>query len=378
MASRQRELADVHELGRLLDELSVESILFVVDRRVQEATGADEILKSCFHRRRVIEFDRFVENPRLEDVCAGLTAIEGKKIDAVLAFGGGTAIDVAKLICCFASQDDSPLNLVTHQDLITNAGICPLIAIPTTSGTGSEATQFAVAYVDGVKHSVEHQSILPDVSIVDPSLTWSMPPHLTAVTGLDAFCQAIESLWSVNSTDESTGYALESLELSFRNLYSAVHSPTPDVRRAMSRAANLSGKAISISKTTAPHACSYAITMGHGVPHGHAAALTLAPFLRFNSQVSDRDVVDRRGTAHVHERLNQIVRSLGCKSVDEAQTTITSLMDSIGCETRLSDVGVSTPSQIQQILDSVNTARLANNPRLVKSNDLRQILESIR
>lgn len=374
---QQIELHDIRELGRLLDELSAENILFVVDRHALAATGIAETLRLWFDRRRVIEFSNFVENPRLEDVCAGVDVIRGERIDAVLAIGGGTAIDVAKLVRCFASQDAAPKKLVAHQNEIKNAGGCPLIVVPTTSGTGSEATHFAVVYIDGVKHSVAHESIMPDAAIVDPYLTWSMPPRLTAVTGLDALSQAIESLWSVNSTDESMNHALESLDLNFANLHSAVHAPTPDVRSAMSRAANLSGKAINISKTTAPHACSYAITVGYGVPHGHAAAITLAAFLGFNQQVSDRDVTDPRGALHVHQMIQQIVHKLGCTSVPEAQSALTALLDSIGCPTRLRDIGMTMPSQIQQIIDSVNASRLANNPRLVTEDDLRSILQSI-
>ena len=325
----------------------------------------------------LLSFPNSSRIPRLEDICSGVDAIRRAKVDAVLAMGGGTAIDVAKLIRCFADHDAEPEELIGDQGLITNNNACPLIAVPTTSGTGSEATHFAVVYIDGVKHSVAHRSIMPDASVVDSTLTHSMPPSLTAVTGLDALCQAIESIWSVNSTRESTLYAVESLKLAIGNLHSAVHAPTPSVRSAMSRAANLSGKAINVSKTTAPHACSYAITINHGVPHGHAAALTLAPFLVFNQQVNDTDVNDPRGVDHVQQACDEIINTLGCRNVHEAQSALTLLIESIGCGTQLSKFGITSESQIRQIATSVNTTRLANNPRLVRDDDILRILMSI-
>jgi alcohol dehydrogenase class IV len=151
----------------------------------------------------------------------------------------------------------------------------PLIAIPTTSGTGTEATCFAVVYIDKTKYSLKHSSILPDYTIIDPTLTHAMPPLVTAATGMDALAQAIESYWGVKSTHESQAYAREAITLTLAYLKAACQNEV-EARDAMSRAANLAGKAINLTETTACHAVSYPITSYFNVPHGHAVALTLA------------------------------------------------------------------------------------------------------
>ena len=373
----QQEFTALSDLGRYLTDLRFQSIFLVVDRVACDAAGVFPQLAPFLKGRHVVEFNQFVENPRLEHIRKGIDVFRGSDPDLVIAIGGGTAIDAGKLICCFANQAASPERIISDSNLISCDSGTPLVAIPTTAGSGSEATHFAVVYVDDVKFSLAHESILPDLSVVDPTLTYSMPPRLTAVTGLDVLCQGIESMWSVNSTRESYDYGVEALELAVDNLHAAVHEPTPTVRAAMSRAANLAGKAINISKTTAPHAVSYAITMNFGVPHGHAVALTLAPFLRFNRHVTPSDVTDRRGVSHVNKVLNHVLEKLGCATAQEAQGAIQSLMESIGCETRLSNVGVTSDAQRLRIAQSVNAARLSNNPRAIAEHDILNILESI-
>jgi alcohol dehydrogenase class IV len=374
----QQEFTTLCELGSYVEEQPFQSVFLVLDRAACEATGVLSNLSEVFKDRRVVEFDQFVENPRLEHILLGLDAFLGADPDLVITIGGGTAIDVGKLICCFASQNASPESIISDSNLISLNPVVPLAAVPTTAGSGSEATHFAVVYVDDVKYSVAHESILPDVSVVDPTLTYSMPPRLTAASGLDVICQGIEAMWSVNSTSESYQYGAEALELAFDSLRTAVHEPMPTVRAAMSRAAHLAGKAINISKTTAPHAVSYAITTGFGVPHGHAVALTLAPFLKFNRDVTQSDVTDSRGVQHVNKVLDQILEKLKCTTVADAHAAIQSLMESIGCASRLRDLGVTSSAQRLRIAQSVNAARLSNNPRAITEHDICEILESIR
>src|SRR5207248_4789041 len=125
------------------------------------------------------------------------------------------------------------------------------------------------------KYSVCHEFLLPDIAIVDPILTHKMSPRLTAITGMDALSQAIESYWSIHSTEESKGYAREAIRIIVDQLPKAVNEPTNDSRLAMARASHLAGKAINVTRTTAPHALSYALTSRFGVPHGQAVSLTL-------------------------------------------------------------------------------------------------------
>lgn len=172
-------------------------------------------------------------------------------------------------------------------------------------------------------------------------------------------------------------YSVEALELAWDHLETAVHEPTDAARAGMSRAAHLSGKAINITKTTAPHAISYKITHDFGIPHGHAVALTLGPILAFNASVTETDVTDPRGEQHVRGMIDLILSKLGCKDAAHGQARIAELMESIGCQTRLSELGIVGNQIRRQIAESVNVDRLQNNPRKLTTAQLMALLDSI-
>jgi alcohol dehydrogenase class IV len=364
-------------VDEILDHLSSQSVLLVADSVAYDRSGARRGLMAALALRRVEVFDRFRPNPTLESLREGLEHFRTARPDVILAVGGGTAIDLAKLIGFCGAQSGDLLDCILSPVINPEKGP-PLIVAPTTAGTGSEATHFAVVYVDGCKHSVAHPQLLPDYAIVDSSLTATMPPSVTADTGLDALSQAIESMWSVHSTAESIGYATESIRLAWQHLEAAVRRPTDEDRRAMCRAAHLAGKAINISKTTAPHAISYTITSQFDLPHGRAVALTLGAVLAFNSEIEEADCTDSRGVDYVRKTIDDIVQLLGFQTAGDAVKGIRKLMKSIGCPTRLSDFGAATDVQIAGIVDGVNVQRLANNPRRLSIQSLTAILQTIR
>ncbi|CAE7473306.1 phpC [Symbiodinium sp. CCMP2456] len=272
-----------------------------------------------------------------------------------------------------ALHDSSPREIAT-KGLAFPQGTLPLIAIPTTAGTGSEATHFAVVYVDGEKYSVADPCLLPETAIVDPKLTYSVPTRMTAATGLDAFCQAIESIWAVGATEESVGYAKEAAALAFAHLPTATNSPTEEARYAMCRASHLAGKAINISKTTLPHAISYAITADYGIPHGAAVATTLSSVLAYNFGVTSSDCADTRGAPHVHQRLSMILEILGAATIAEACQRVESFVSSLGCNPTLVSAGIHQHEKIRTLAERVNPERLSNNPRKANHEDLFSLL----
>jgi alcohol dehydrogenase class IV len=373
---RPAEFSCASQVGDALSQLEAKSVFLVVDRLAYESSGARSQLAPHWEARNVVEFDAFQCNPRSDDVLKGVEQYRRTPCDVMVAVGGGTALDVAKLIRCFAAQRRRPTDIIADNGLIEKSA-CPLVAVPTTAGTGSEATHFAVLYVNGVKHSIAHHSIMPDAAVVDWRLTESVPPRITAETGLDALSQAIESIWCIHSTDESISYSVEALELILDHLETAVHAPGPAARAAMSRAAHLAGKAINITKTTAPHAISYKITHDFGIAHGHAVALTLGSVLVFNANATNSEVTDARGLEHVQEMVNLILSKLGCKDVEEGRARLTKLMESIGCAARLSQLDIAGQETLESIAGSVNVDRLKNNPRKMTTAQLMQLLESI-
>lgn len=371
------EPGTIGRVGRILDELNAKSLLLVADSNAYEQSGAKQRLSGELAPRHVIRVTGFKPSPNLGDVQRGLETVGDSNFDAVIAIGGGSAIDLAKLVGTLAVQDDPPRPIIEGSVPLRRDG-APLIAIPTTAGTGSEATRGAVVYLDERKHALQHDYLLPEYAVVDPDLTHSMPPGVTAASGLDALAQAIESLWSVRSTESSQRDAMQALQLATSNLEDAVHRPSPEARHAMCRAAHLAGRAINISNTTASHAVSYALTSRYGVPHGCAVALTLGATIVFNSRVTNDDCADPRGVAHVRRIIDDITQTLGCSSAEEAHDRITTLVRSIGCPTQLRQVGAAAQEDVAFLVSRVNTQRLANNPRRLTVESLRLLLDPLR
>jgi alcohol dehydrogenase class IV len=363
----------IRELENCIRELSSRSLFFVVDDSAYQKCGGMAAVESMLRRFPHARFSGFEPNPKLCDIEKGIALFRDFSPDLVVALGGGSAIDIGKLIALLANQSSSPSDLITGIATI-QASATPMIAIPTTSGTGSEATHFSVAYVAGDKYSLAHPSSLPDVALVDPALTENLPRAITAATGLDAFCQAIESIWAVGSTDQSRDYAKQALQLVWNNLPIAVKNPTIESRLAMSQGSHMAGKAINIGKTTSSHALSYYVTSRYGIPHGIAVALTISHMLAFNANVSAVDCADPRGVSYVKERINEIVTVLDCDTVEQACDVIRGFIRSIGCPSSYFEAGIREKWEISQIVESVNIERMSNNPRSSTAEALVQLL----
>ena len=305
------DFGSVHRLTGILQRINPGGILLVTGKSSYISSGAEEALSRILKHYRVSRFCDFETNPRIADVEKGVELFQEQDFDVLVSVGGGSVLDMSKLINVISAQDAAAGEIIQHQEHINRQGV-PLIAIPTTAGSGSEATHFAVVYIDRTKYSVSHAFMLPDFALIDPYLTCSMTPMLTATTGMDAFSQAVESFWCVHSTKQSKAYAREAIRLILDHLHRAVHDPSHESRRAMCKASYLAGQAIDISKTTAPHALSYAMTSHFGVPHGQAVGVTLGEFVIFNSQVTDEDVVDARGAEYVRYTMKELYKLLGC------------------------------------------------------------------
>ncbi|MCE9613811.1 MAG: phosphonoacetaldehyde reductase [Lentisphaerae bacterium] len=367
---------DLEEIGGLLKDLGCHRILLVADRAAYEQSGARAAMASLLSTYPTRILSDFDPNPDEADVQQAIAARKDFQPDTVIGLGGGTALDIAKLACVCDSRKNS-LSAVVRGHVPPQYRDLKLIAIPTTAGTGSEATHFAAVYCGGVKRSVAHPSMLPDVAWLDPKLTRSLPPAVTAASGLDAICQAMESLWSVASTAESRRWASEALVIAWENLPVAVHHPNDAARAAMMRAAHLAGKSINISKTTACHAMSYALTSRHGVPHGAAVALTLAPvFLRI-AGVTPETCCHPLGTPHVQGIVSQIIDTLQVSSPQDAANRIRDFIASLGCPTTLRSVGVTSAEEVHVLAAQVDADRLGNCPVKFSSGEIEKILHSV-
>ncbi len=365
----------VANLKEIIASTDAKSIFLVTGKSSYESLKQfiEPQLSGC----RYVRFYDFENNPKLTDIIDGAELFKSSGCDMIIAVGGGSAIDVAKSINIFAANPGKPLDYVTKKKSIQQKGV-PLVAVPTTSGSGSEATHFAVIYVDKTKYSLTHKELmLPNFCIVDPQLTMTLPKKITAETGLDALSQAIESYWSVNSTEESQKYSKEAIRLIIRNLPLAVNAPNIDSRVNMAIAAHLAGKAINIAQTTACHAVSYPITSYFGVAHGYAAALTLGAMIRYNSEVTDKDINDKRGVEYIQNTLKEIIYTLGAKDAAEAEQKISTLITELGLSPRLKNCNIDKIDIELIIKHGFNPERVKNNPRMLDEEQLKNILNKI-
>jgi alcohol dehydrogenase class IV len=363
-------------LKGILKENSAKRIFLVTGKQSYYNPVIQAKLQGIFNGFEIVHYSGMQSIPTAEDIRNGVSLFFDSSPDIVVAIGGGSIIDIAKTVNACAAQNGTKLEQIIKNNSIQNKGKS-LIAVPTTAGSGSEATHFAVVYINGIKYSLRHPSIRPDYVIIDPELTYTLPSRTTAITGIDALAQAIESYWCVNSTPESQDYARQAISLIMQNLHIAVHSPTPDSRKKMMRAANLAGKAINITQTTAPHAISYPITSRFNIPHGHAVGLTLPLILEYNSKATVADILDNRGTDYVIRTINEIVSLLNARDAEDAKQILTRLMESCGLQTKLSQIGIEKSGIMLIVDEGFNPDRIKNNPRLITRDALEQILLSI-
>ena len=368
----------LRSLKQIIEKINAKKILLLTGKKSYSTSDAKTKLEPFLRGLKVTRFSDFEANPKVEDVYTGVSLALKKNPDLIIAIGGGTVIDMAKLINILSSQKEhSLINIIKNSSLINNKGLSPLVAIPTTSGTGSEATHFAVVYVEKSKYSLAHKFMLPDYVIVDSSLSNKMPKNIAASAAIDALSQAIESYWSVGSTTESQKFARQSIEIILASIEKAVIEKDADAKDSMSLAANLSGKAINISKTTAAHAISYPISTYFNVPHGHAVGLLLGCFFEINSDFELYGINDSRGSSYVKDTMLQLVKLFGATDPLGCKLAWYKMMNDIGLETNISKLGICSSDDIDLILDNVNLERLNNNPVVVSEETLKNILKSL-
>lgn len=358
-------------LTGILSALNVQRIMVVCGKSSFHQSGLKQKVEALLANYQFCFFNDYVENPTLENAIAGVEVFRQFQAQAIIAIGGGSAIDTAKAINVFQASADEPETLLAKPAHI-NPGVS-LIAIPTTAGTGSEATHFAVIYHKGKKYSLVHDSMLPSFSILDAELTLNKSAYLTASTAFDALCQALESLWATQSTQQSRNFAGEAIELILKHLPNTLEYNSLGSRQALLKAANLAGKAINITKTTAPHALSYAITAKYGVPHGHAVALTLGQlgqhFLSCQSAEKLNYALEQQ------RRVSQLImKYFGLDKATDFLAAWQKLMIDSGLEFNWSRIGISDSQALLDVIEQVNVERLSNHPIQLTLADLKAIL----
>ncbi len=328
-----------------------------------------EDLTECFKEIQIpyVLFGDFTANPKYDEICNGVELFNKEKCDAIVAVGGGSAIDVAKCIKAFCKMEEGELYF--KQELRDTE--IPLIAVPTTAGTGSESTRFSVFYHGGEKQSIGPAFLVPDYAFLDASLLYTLPTYQKKCTLLDALCQAIESWWSVNSNQESKEYAKIAVEKIIKNYKGYIFGANKTATEEIMSGSNYAGRAINITATTAAHAMSYKMTTLYGIPHGHAVGVGLPHIWQFMLE-NPQKCIDKRGSEYLLKTFGDIAESLGSKTIQEGIDIFKNL---------LKELGISGPKATKEELDiltsSVNVGRLQNNPVELDNNTLYRLYESI-
>ena len=337
-----------------------------------EKTGCKRILLVCGasirHQKKILswldhitqkgivieKFSDFQPNPFYENVLDGVALFRDRHCDVIVAVGGGSAMDVAKAIKGY-SQMTGDGNDGSFLKKGIKPNNIPLLAVPTTAGTGSEATRFAVIYYDGNKQSVTSESLIPDAVVLDPDTLIALPLYQKKAAMMDALCHAIESFWSINSTDESKEFSKTAIREILENA-DAYLGNIQEARAKMLNAAYIAGKAINITQTTAGHAMCYKITGLFGVPHGHAAIM--CDRILFTWMIKNIDkCVDPRGEEYLRKTIDEIGKAMGCENAEMGAKKLIEMFDKYGCE-----VPSATEEQYKVLRESVNVDRLKNHP----------------
>jgi len=270
----------------LQPRLTGQRVLIVSTGRGRRQFEADALLSPALASAAAVSWvDDITQNPGLLETQKAIDALSDMDIDAVLAFGGGSAMDAAKALAAALARPRTERDL---ESLIADparylTSAVPIIALPTTAGTGSEVTPFATIWNHQArkKLSLASAHLFPEMAIVDPALTFDLPGESTFSTGLDALNQAFESVWNRNSSPMTRGFAGHAIGLALEGL-PRLHKSLEDqeAREMLAQASLFAGLSISHTRTAICHAMSYPLTAHFGLAHGWACAVTMGAVAR--------------------------------------------------------------------------------------------------
>lgn len=352
------------EIRQVVDELKGKRIFLVTSRNFAKRYGILGKLSDYLKGLTLVIFAEVEENPTIETVDKGAVQCKESQCDLVISLGGGSAMDAGKAIAMLQKNPGSIREYLDQERFCQTKGL-PIITIPTTSGTGSEVTPFTVIThrAKKAKPAIAPPENFPDVALVDPELTMSMPFELAASTGLDALCQAMEGFWSTQGNPVTRSLAFQAIKLAMENLESACLRRDKESVVNMALASHLTGIEMSNIGNTSIHPLSYPITLDYGVPHGFACAIFLPPVIRFNAQA-------------IEDRFRKLLRILNLSSVEAFADKVDSLMEKLKAPRRLSKLGVKA-EDLPMIVKRGMGKSTAWNPRPMTEEDIIQTCKTI-
>ncbi len=350
-------------------------VLVVLGRSAMRKSGALDRLTHLLTENNLeyAIYENIPSDPTVETIDTGTGLARKGSCNLVIALGGGSVLDTGKAISAMVTNEGS----VADYQEIEGKGRkfqhkpFPFIAIPTTSGTGSEATRNAVITNTklGLKKSIRDPWLIPEVALIDPELTLSLPPYITAICGGDALTQCIESYLGRKSQEITDALALHAIGLIGKSLVKAVKDgKNLEARKDMAMAALLSGLCLSNSGLGTAHALSHPLGVYYKIPHGLSCAILLPYVMEYNLPI-------------VTKRLAKIAQSLGedipllseTEAAQKAVEKIKEILSQAGIKNNLSEWGIKK-EDFPKLIKGAKGGSLNNNPRDTSDEDLIELL----
>ncbi len=361
---------NLDDIKVFLNDRSFKKIFLLCGKKSFESSGAKSFLNAVLKSKNVKFFYKNSELPSLEELIEIIIQLRQFKPDLILAVGGGAVIDYAKIANVVEIKPNLSELIINYTYPFTNK-FTKLAVIPTTAGSGAEVTSNAVIYVENIKYSFESKLLIPDYFFLIPEFLISASKKIKSSSGFDAIAQALESLVSKKSNDESLGYAIKSLKISTKSYISFLSDTNLKNAAEMSIAANLAGKAINISKTTAPHATSYPFTSLFNISHGHAVSLFFENFFEFNFQ----NLKKSETTFDLKKRFEMIFDLFNVNNIDDFTKKISLLKNKADLVDDLRSLKIDLDKDYNKIIKGVNLLRLGNNPVKIEEKDIFNIFQ---
>lgn len=356
-----------------LQTLGQKKIFIVTDPFMVKSGMIDSITKNLATGAYQI-FSDIVPDPPMELVVKGVSEVTAYQPDVVVAVGGGSAIDAAKAIMHFSRE-------------IGKLEKMQFIAIPTTSGTGSEVTSFAVITdtQKGVKYPLVSDALIPDIAILEPNLVTSVPPAIVADTGMDVLTHALEAYVSTKATDFSDAFAEKAIALVFQYLLRSYESSEDiEAKERMHNASCLAGISFNLASLGLNHAIAHNIGGKLHIPHGRTNALLLPHVIEFNSNITGFTPKDYSEAAIKYAKVAKLIGVSGSTvrlSVKNLVNEITKLMQRMKMPVKLTQCNVSTEEILKEkkaiAEGALADACILTNPRVASSSDISEIIHKI-
>ena len=309
-------------------------------------------------------------NPTTDNVNACVKLLRETGADFAVALGGGSPMDCCKAACAIAKGNNDIEPYHCGDIAVTKDEAIPMIALATTSGTASEVTNISVLtdLKKNLKQPMNDDAMYAKIAVIDPELTLSVPPQVTASTGLDVLSHAVESFWSTLNQPVCSACSLAAARLVFEWLEKAYNEPDNlEAREKMAEASIVAGVAFSHPRTTGSHACSFPLTNIYGVPHGEACAFTLDYFIKFNAKNADES-----------GRLKAFAKDCGFETPDAMAEEIMNMKKRMKMRTTLSEIGCTTDEQIKELTQKSMSMLMTRNPITLSESDIYEMYNKLK